>query len=90
VDASAWQLIRLLDDVANLVAAAVSACTLHRDRSVDVGGTLRRVVFAVAEADGLRETIYAQRASDLYHGRRKTAAGERRDLVERRRVGVRR
>jgi len=68
VDELASQPIRLLDDVVKLIGAAVNACTLPRDRSVDVEGTLRRVVVAVAEADGLRETIYAQRASDLYHG----------------------
>jgi hypothetical protein len=62
----AANLVQLVEDVASLIAAAVDNC-IPRPYNGPGGTELRQIIFAVAQADRLRQEYHAGRAFDLAH-----------------------
>ncbi len=59
-------LVRLVEEVANLAEAAVNECT--SGDAVKRGSDLRRIIFDVADINGLRDQHHGHRAVVVAHG----------------------
>lgn len=70
---TAWQLVGLLEEVAELVVATVERCSMAEDAQ-GVGDTLRTLVFNLAEARLLRRHMYGMRALDIADGMHRAAS----------------